>query len=618
MGLRYTFFRVWLEFQRKTGLLLRKFPANAKKELNYSLDQWRMSSPNFLISPKAELNWVKIPDQKLASMAERIVNGEMIYFSRRWLKTEGEHKWHINPDNAYIFPSNIHWSKIQDFSQESGDIKFVWERSRFSWIITLIADDYHNEKDHAEWILNEITDWINKNPVNVGPNWRCSQEISLRLINWTYALHYFADSNFMTNDLFDKILNSIYWQVHHVYKNINFSLIAVRNNHAITETALLMLSEIMFPFLPNVKEWSRKGRKWFETEIGYQIYKDGTFLQFSLNYHRVVIQVLTLALALTEKVDKQLNQQVYQRAYSSLNFLFQCQAGSEGELPNYGANDGALFFPWSWQSDYRDYRPQLSSLHVFLTGKSLYKESGPWDMESMHWGFKPTAIHSFKPITKKMGWNEFSDGGFFVLNEKDSVTFIRCGKHKDRPSQADNLHVDIWYQGRNYLIDAGSYKYNAEPHEILYFSGTESHNTIMVNDSNQMAKGSRFIWLDWSQALTNECGEDAQQFLFSGSILAFKHIGGITHTRKISKIKDLPKWEIQDDIYGVGSFELKQNWHFLPEFEKQIEIVSTGHKSFFDGWYSTCYGEKSRSRTISYRTNKKSIWTKIELTPRYL
>ena len=124
--------------------------------------------------------------------------------------------------------------------------------------------------------------------------------------------------------------------------------------------------------------------------------------------------------------------------------------------------------------------------------------------------------------------------------------------------------------------------------------------------------------MDWSQALTNECGEDAQQFWFSGSILAFKHIGEITHTRKISKIKDLPKWEIQDDIYGVGSFELKQNWHFLPEFEKQIEIVSTGHKSFFDGWYSTYYGEKSRSRTISYRTNKKSIWTKIELTPRCL
>ncbi len=44
-----------------------------------------------------------------------------------------------------------------------------------------------------------------------------------------------------------------------------------------------------------------------------------------------------------------------------------------------------------------------------------------------------------------------------------ALTFIRCGKHKDRPSHADNLHLDIPVEGKNYLTDGGSYKYITEP-----------------------------------------------------------------------------------------------------------------------------------------------------------
>ena len=102
----------------------------------------------------------------------------------------------------------------------------------------------------------------------------------------------------LTEDRFNKIMNAIYWQLHHVYHNINFSRIAVRNNHALTETLMLFLSGLLFPFLPNTKKWSKKGKNWFEEEIAYQIYKDGTFLQFSMNYHRVAIQLLTWGIRL--------------------------------------------------------------------------------------------------------------------------------------------------------------------------------------------------------------------------------------------------------------------------------------------------------------------------------
>ena len=81
-----------------------------------------------------------------------------------------------------------------------------------------------------------------------------------------------------------------------------------------------------------------------------------------MNYHRVVIQLLTWGIALAQRNGECFSEHVYQRAYQSVNFLYQCQELSNGYLPNYGSNDGALFFKLN-DSDYRDYRPQLDALH---------------------------------------------------------------------------------------------------------------------------------------------------------------------------------------------------------------------------------------------------------------
>jgi hypothetical protein len=156
-------------------------------------------------------------------------------------------------------------------------------------------------------------------------------------------------------------------------RKINFSRIAVRNNHAITETLALTVSELLFPFIPETKKWSKEGRKWLEQEIDYQVYEDGTFLQFSMNYNRVLVQLLSLGIAITEKNNQPFSDKFYFKAYKTLNFLYQCMQEENGFLPNYGANDGALFFPLS-ENQYRDYRPQLNTLHLILTGKKLFEE----------------------------------------------------------------------------------------------------------------------------------------------------------------------------------------------------------------------------------------------------
>ena len=81
----------------------------------------------------------------------------------------------------------------------------------------------------------------------------------------------------------------------------------------------------------------------------------------------VVIQLLSLGIQLSEYAGRPFAKLVYEKAYKSVNFLYQCLQEENGYLPNYGANDGAWFFPLS-DTDYRDFRPQLNTLHTILTG----------------------------------------------------------------------------------------------------------------------------------------------------------------------------------------------------------------------------------------------------------
>ena len=73
------------------------------------------------------------------------------------------------------------WWKIPDFNKEIGDIKFIWELSRME--VLAFAQRARNGNDYALVKLNDwLTDWVETNPTYAGPNWKCGQEASIRVI----------------------------------------------------------------------------------------------------------------------------------------------------------------------------------------------------------------------------------------------------------------------------------------------------------------------------------------------------------------------------------------------------------------------------------------------------
>lgn len=616
-SLRYILFRSKYESGRKMGFLIRKYPTKLTAVPIPTLAEWREKGCGWFFEDRDNLKVTKNKAPELKEKMDHILKGDVLFFSKAWKPLDLDNDWVTNPESGYHYDAHQHWTKINDFSKEAGDIKFVWEKSRFSWLLTVCRYDYHYDEDHAEFAISLILDWIDKNPLNCGPNYKCSQETSIRILNWLYALNFYRKSEALTEDKWNTIITSIYWQTDHVMKNINFSRIAVRNNHAITETLTLYLMGLMFPMMKGASSWKKKGKKWFEKEIDYQIEEDGTYIQDSMNYHRVVIQLLSYAIAIADKHGEKFNDLVYEKAYNSVNFLYQCQEPTNGWLPNYGANDGSLFFPLS-DADYRDYRPQLDALHRMLTGEALYDNKA----EDAQWFGKttPNLRKLFKKIDRQYGIIEFKKSGYYLIRESNTLTFIRCGLFKNNGTN-DQLHLDVWYKGQNVLMDGGSYKYNTNELTVRYFAGTESHNTVMVGDYDMMQKGARFMWFYPPSFLSANIREEYFKYEFEGKICAFKQTGGkgIVIYRKINKVKTSPDWVVTDTIEGAPLDIIKrQLWHTEDSFKTQdssfkLNFESDCERVEKDGWTSDYYGVKRAISQIEFDTKENKIITRITI-----
>lgn len=618
MGPGYLGFRIWFELKKKTGLLKLQFPSQPPFQKFIHLNAWKSLDRKFFFECKEALSIPKNRDEQLKASAEAMLKGDFEFFSSTRFHLGGNYDWVTNPDTGFKYDSHQHWTAISDYSKEAGDIKYVWEKSRFTFIDTLIRYDYHFDTDLSAFVFSEIEDWIDKNPINCGPNYKCSQEITLRSLNWLFALHYYKNSSSLTPDRFDRMMHVLYWQAKHVFENIQFSKIAVRNNHAITECLGIYLFGLLFPFFPESGQWRKLGKKWFEEEVAYQVYEDGTFLQFSMNYHRVVVQLLSWAIRLNQLNDTAFEETVYIRAKSSLKFLLACMNTKNGMLPNYGANDGALFFKLNNQQ-FRDYRPQLEALARCLDEKW----SGGSFEDKCWYGFKkyiglPFVGKDNRQLEHAEKFN-FDIGGYYILRDDNTLTFIRCGNHKDRPSQADNLHIDIWVDDENILRDGGSYKYNTSEEEIRYFFGTASHNTVMLNSYDQMQKGARFIWYYWSQSNGAEIKEEDHSFHFSGEINAFSYLKkDIRHRRTVIKTKGKSCWEVCDEVINNPGLFVNQIWHPHSLFFEKFTIHSKDEKGeillpkYEKGFYSGMYGKKDESLQLIFTGKGSKIITTIK------
>lgn len=402
--------------------------------------------------------------------------------------------WHRNLFTDAESPGkDSPWWTIPDFG--AGDIKATWELSRFDWSLAFAQRAATGCDRDLEKLNRWLEDWCRENPPYLGANWKCGQEASIRVMRLAMCALILGQQERPVPALLDLV------RVHlaRIAPTLSYAL-AQDNNHGTSEAAALFIGgNWLHRSCPGGQgaRWAALGRRWLENRVARLVEKDGSFSQYSVNYHRVLVDTLSMAeiwrraLGLADFSPK-----FRRRAGASVLWLKSFVQESDGDVPDIGANDGARLLPLS-DADYRDYRPTVQLGSALFTGKRAYAADGSWNAP-LHWLGLDVPERTLPPATTRL----FDQGGYALLRKGNATVYLRYPRFRFRPSQSDALHCDVWLRGRNILRDGGSFSYNAEPRLLSYFSGTESHNTVQFDDRDQMPRLGRFLFGDWLEVYT--------------------------------------------------------------------------------------------------------------------
>jgi len=433
-----------------------------------------------------------------ASSSSRWINEGMSFSWHTYPLYQKPPEWLRNPFTGKPFPfPQRDWWRIPDFDTDAGDIKVFWEASRFDWALAHAQRARNGEETSLGTLNDWLTDWNEKNPPYKGPNWKCGQEASIRVMHLAMASLILGQAE---NPL-PSLAELIRVHLRRIAPTINYAM-AQDNNHGTSEAAALFIGGTWLELqeVPEGKKWARTGRQWLENRVGRLFMPDGSFSQSSLNYHRLALDTLCMVEVWRQRFQAPPFSATYKtRLAAATEWLRAMVDPLTGEAPNLGANDGARLLPLT-DTPYGDCRPSVQLASVLFADAVAYQEEDIWDAP-LRWLAVPRPQRTLPP--RKI--QSFDDGGYTVLRtpSEDITLLFRYPRFRFRPSHSDALHVDLWKDGVNLLRDGGSYSY-FDLEWLCYFTGVRSHNTAQFDGREQMPRLGRFLFGEWLKTTFNE------------------------------------------------------------------------------------------------------------------
>jgi hypothetical protein len=443
------------------------------------------------------------------------------------------------------------WWQIADFDPAVGDIKLIWELSRMDWVLAFAQRARNGEAGYLDRLNAWLADWFRNNPPYFGPNWKCGQEASIRVMHLAGAALILGQVDQASAALRDAV------QLHlqRIAPTVQYAM-AQDNNHGTSEAAALFIGGSWLEALGvrEARRWTRAGRRWLENRAARLIGRDGSFSQYSLNYHRVMLDTYSLVeIWRRERGMPAFSQRLQARVAAAADWLRHLTSETSGDAPNVGANDGARLLQLT-DSAYRDHRPSVQLATALFSGTRAYADDGAWN-DALRW----LGVAVPETPAPAPGHYIADEGGFAILRSGPAMAMLRYPRFRFRPSQADGLHVDLWVRGENLLRDAGTYSYNTDPAWLAYFSGTGSHNTVQFDERDQMPRLSRFLLGNWIKSRwVAPLREDAQGARF---MAGYRDGEGAEHKRELTL--GATTLRVQDQLGGTfGRAVLR--WRLAP------------------------------------------------------
>ena len=386
--------------------------------------------------------------------------------------------WHCD------FKSGTCWQKkyyLELGLIKGADIKVPWELSRCQHLLWL-SEAYllTEDKRYAQEVIDEINWWIDDNPLMYTVNWTCAMDVAFRAVNWMFALNMISEYDGFDDDFANKVSRSLWQHGFFIINNLE-KIIPDSNNHFTSDLVGLLYLGVLFSHTRKGRKWKGFAYKELVAETMSQALASGVHYERSVSYHRMMTEMLSYPVYMLKRIGESVPEEVVNRLKAMYAYIAN-YTKPNGYAPLVGDNDDGRFVLFL-RRDFRE--------HDYL--------NTPESVENriISVGMRPMFC------TSKTATRLYSDAGVAIAHEANNYLFVSNGGFSKRPSgeqvcigthtHNDLLSFELALDGKDIVVDAGTYLYTSSKEDRDAFRSTAKHNTVVVDGEEQNGFEAPFV-----------------------------------------------------------------------------------------------------------------------------
>ncbi len=570
------FFNRFLNFQENK---VRKNIQNRIKSIKNDLSEILPK-----VTTSSMLNVLNENEQKvIIEAADQILEHNFEIFSTS-IHFENKIDWHLDFKSGFRWPKGTLYSRYNQVDvKTNADVKFPREFSRCHHFLTLgQAYILTNDEKYCQAFITQIYDWISENPYKKSINWGCSMDIAIRASNWIYGLRMFSDSELIDDRFLEEIFTSLFLHGRFIYENPEKNRV-YNHNHYLSDLAGQILIGLLF-YKQNFSEsrlWTDNGIYELFREIRVQILPSGFTYERTLNYHRLVTELISYTVILLKNNNFEIPQDISYRVQKMYEVILE-YSFQDGTAPIVGDQDSGRFLPFYKHPI--DFQKYLMNVGAAFFSVGTFKEASCKNNLDVLFLMGQEGLHNIEKTKSESNLvtsKAFSDAGFYTLRNNKIYTFVNNSglSHYNEVKGGTHTHSDLLsfvyeFDGVPFLVDPGTYVYSSNPTERMKFRSTAMHNTLTVNDFSQNDLIEKNLWSIKRDAIPNEImwNDNINKVSFEGSHSGYERLEQpVKHNRRFELDKKTNELRILDKIIGEGEHQIKIHFHF--DFDVEVGII---------------------------------------------
>jgi len=399
--------------------------------------------------------------QKTIQNADRILQNTFVF----------RHHWAMERTHIpHTFNNKIDWT-----AKPNGDEEWCYMLNRHRYVIDLgQAYALTGDEKYAQAFVSILSDWIQNNPQEErlkSISWR-RIEAGIRAENWIKGFEYVKNSKHINPQFFALFISSLYQ--HGEFLTSNFSNFSKTSNWGVIEFHGLFNLALFLDIFTISDTWKSTAINNLSTCMDLQILEDGSQWEQSPMYHNEVFHCYLNVNLLAQRFNIELPKNIVQKTIAMAN------ANMAWQKPNFKQ-------PMLGDSDDTDLRDLITLAAVIFkepTLKSRGFEHIDYDNSFVLTPQQKQAYQSLKAQQPTFSSIYQEASGDFYMRSSWETTANYASFHIKKLGGGhghDNLlHINLFGNGRDYLVDPGRYTYVNNTWRD-YFKSSNNHNSLEVD-----------------------------------------------------------------------------------------------------------------------------------------